>query len=270
VYTPPVGATLIRDKLANWEQFIHRHDDIDPLIRMAVAHYQFEAIHPFLDGNGRTGRVLNQALIVEQGLLDLRVLYLSRYIIRNRADYYRLLQAVTRRAAWEEWLVYLLHGVEETATWTTCKIQAIRDLLAHTATHVRDRAPNVYGHELVELIFVQPYCRIQNLVDAGVARQQIDRSIPLTAMGNGPTSDEVVSSNAGGAPDHPLPSRKRVVFRVNRGARHAHLAHHPPDRHRRSRSRRRSRVEPLVRRSAPARRAEVPGHKARAALRLDR
>jgi Fic family protein len=172
VYTPPVGATLIRNKLANWEQFIHRHDDIDPLIRMAVAHYQFEAIHPFLDGNGRTGRVLNQVLIVERGLLDLPVLYLSRYIIRNRADYYRLLQAVTRRAAWEEWLVYLLRGVEETATWTTRKIQAIRDLLAHTAAHVRDRAPNVYSHELVELIFVQPYCRIQNLVDAGLARRQ--------------------------------------------------------------------------------------------------
>jgi Fic family protein len=92
---------------------------IDPLIRMAAAHYQFEAIHPFTDGNGRTGRMLNELVIIEEGLLDLPVLYLSRYIIRDRADYYRLLLAVTREAAWEEWVLYVLRGVSETATWTT-------------------------------------------------------------------------------------------------------------------------------------------------------
>jgi Fic family protein len=172
VYTPPVGATLLREKLGNWERFIHEHDKLDPLIRMAVAHYQFEAIHPFLDGNGRTGRVLNQVLIVEQGLLDLPILYLSRYIIRSRADYYRLLLAVTTHRAWDEWLAYVLRGVEETATWTTHKIHAIRDLLVHTATYVRERAPKVYSRELVELIFMQPYCRIQNLVEAGLAQRQ--------------------------------------------------------------------------------------------------
>ena len=172
VYTPPVGAALLREKLANWERFIHEHDQLDPLIRMAVAHYQFEAIHPFLDGNGRTGRVLNQVLIVEQGLLELPILYLSRYIIRNRADYYRLLLAVTRHQAWEEWLAYVLRGVADTATWTTGKIHAIRELLVHTATYVREYAPKVYSRELVELIFMQPYCRIQNLVDAGMAQRQ--------------------------------------------------------------------------------------------------
>jgi Fic family protein len=172
VYTPPVGADLLREKLANWERFIHQHGDIDPLIRMAVAHYQFEAIHPFLDGNGRTGRILNQLLIVERGLLALPILYLSRYIIRNRAGYYQLLLAVTKDEAWEEWLVYLLRGVEQTAHWTTEKIHAIRDLLLHTATYVRESAAKVYSRELIELIFVQPYCRIQNLVDAGIAQRQ--------------------------------------------------------------------------------------------------
>lgn len=139
---------------------------------MAVAHYQFEAIHPFLDGNGRTGRILNQILIVEHGLLDLPILYLSRYIIRNRTDYYRLLQAVTRDAAWEQWLVYLLKGVEQTAAWTTDKIHAIHALLLDTATYVQERAPKVYSRELIELIFVQPYCRIQNLVETGIAQRQ--------------------------------------------------------------------------------------------------
>ena len=101
IYTPPAGEALLRKKLANWERFIHEQTEVDPLIRMAVAHYQFEAIHPFTDGNGRTGRVLNQLMLVEQGLLDLPVLYLSRYIIGNKADYYRLLLAVTRDAPWE-------------------------------------------------------------------------------------------------------------------------------------------------------------------------
>jgi Fic family protein len=183
VYTPPVGADLLREKLSNWERFIHQHREIDPLVRMSVAHYQFEAIHPFLDGNGRTGRILNQLLIVEQGLLDLPILYLSRYIIRNRADYYQLLLAVTRDAAWQEWLVYLLRGVEQTAHWTTEKIHAIRDLLLVTATYVRESAPKVYSRELIELIFVQPYCRIQNLVEAGIAQRQT-ASAYLKALGD--------------------------------------------------------------------------------------
>jgi Fic family protein len=119
IYTPPVGEALLREKLANWEKFVHDQVAIDPLIRMAAAHYQFEAIHPFTDGNGRTGRMLNELVIIEEGLLDLPVLYLSRYIIRDRADYYRLLLAVTREAAWEEWVLYVLRGVSETATWTT-------------------------------------------------------------------------------------------------------------------------------------------------------
>lgn len=181
IYTPPVGEALLREKLANWERFIHNENDVDPLVRMAVAHYQFEAIHPFTDGNGRTGRVLNQLMLVEHGLLDIPVLYLSRYIIRNKADYYRLLLAVTREQVWEKWILYVLSGVRETATWTTGKIEAVRRLMADTAEHVRARAPKVYSRELVELVFVQPYCRIQNVVDAALGHRQT-ASVYLKAL----------------------------------------------------------------------------------------
>jgi Fic family protein len=181
VYTPPVGEALLREKLANWEKFIHEQETIDPLIRMAVAHYQFEAIHPFLDGNGRTGRVLNELMLIEQGLLDLPVLYLSRFIIRNRADYYRLLLAVTREAVWEEWILYVLRGVRETATWTTEKIAALRTLMSAAADHIRAELPKLYSHELVELVFMQPYCRIQNLVAAGLSKRQT-ASVYLRAL----------------------------------------------------------------------------------------
>jgi Fic family protein len=172
IYTPPQGEALLRGLLANWERFLHEADNIDPIIRMAVAHYQFEAIHPFTDGNGRTGRVLNLLFLVEQGLLDTPVLYLSRAIIRRKADYYRLLRAVTAEGRWEEWILYMLKAVEETAGWTTAKIHAIRKLMQDTADQVRQKAPAVYSRELIELIFVQPYCRIGNLVDADIAQRQ--------------------------------------------------------------------------------------------------
>jgi Fic family protein len=172
IYTPPQGEALLRGLLANWERFLHEAETIDPLIRMAVAHYQFEAIHPFADGNGRTGRVLNLLFLVEQGLLESPVLYLSRAIIQHKADYYRHLRAVTAEGHWEEWILYMLKAVEDTAGWTTAKIHAIRKLMHDTADHVRQKAPAVYSRELIELIFVQPYCRIGNLVDAHIAQRQ--------------------------------------------------------------------------------------------------
>ncbi|MGH9908318.1 MAG: protein adenylyltransferase Fic [Pyrinomonadaceae bacterium] len=172
VYTPPAGESLIRNKLANWERFIHNQTDIDPLIRMAIAHYQFEAIHPFSDGNGRTGRILNLLMLIDQGLLKIPVLYLSQFIIRQRADYYHLLSAVTRNEQWEPWVVYMLRAVHNTATWTTAKIQGVRDLLTHTLEYVRAKAPAIYTREVVELIFIQPYCRIQNFVSAGIGHRQ--------------------------------------------------------------------------------------------------
>lgn len=172
IYTPPAGEELLRRLLANWEKFLHETRELDPLIRMAVGHYQFEAIHPFTDGNGRTGRVLNGLFLITENLLTLPILYLSRYFFQHRADYYRLLLAVTREQSWEEWVLYILKGVEETALWTTAKIEAIRLLSAHTAEHVRERLPKIYSQELIDLLFELPYCRIPNLVEAKIAARQ--------------------------------------------------------------------------------------------------
>lgn len=181
IYTPPQGEDRLRKLLANWERFLHKTDNLDPLVRMAVGHYQFEAIHPFTDGNGRTGRILNLLYLVEQELLGLPVLYLSRYIIQRKADYYRLLLAVTTDGQWEKWIVYMLEAVGETARWTTSKIRAIRELMDSTGNTVRTKVPAIYSHELVELIFVQPYCRISNVVDEGIAKRQT-ASVYLKAL----------------------------------------------------------------------------------------
>lgn len=172
IYTPPEGEAHLRDLLANWERYLHNERDIDPLVRMAVGHYQFEAIHPFTDGNGRTGRVLNILFLIQEELLNLPILYLSRYIIAHKPDYYRLLLKVTREQAWEEWILYMLRGVEETAKWTTAKIAAIRHLEDLTLRHVRAQLPRIYSRELVDVIFEQPYCRIGDLVAKGIAKRQ--------------------------------------------------------------------------------------------------
>ena len=172
IYTPPTGQPLLQAKLDNWANFMRRHTEIDPLVRMAIQHYQFEAIHPFADGNGRTGRILNILFLVQLGLLDSPILYLSRYVIRNKSSYYRLLQDVTREQAWEPWILFILDGVEETCTWTTEKIKAIRELMEHTAEFVQKNLPKIYTWELVELLFKQPYCRIGNLVNADIAKRQ--------------------------------------------------------------------------------------------------
>ena len=139
---------------------------------MAVAHYQFEAIHPFTDGNGRTGRIINLLYLLEQQLLSIPVLYLSQYIIQHKADYYRLLRQVTENQAWELWVLYMLEAVRSTARWTRDKIMAIRQLQENTIDFVRAVLPNIYSRELVELTFTQPYCRIANLVEAGIAKRQ--------------------------------------------------------------------------------------------------
>lgn len=172
IYTPPEGEATIRGLLADWERFMNAKPDLDPLIRLAAGHYQFEAIHPFTDGNGRTGRVLNNLFLVQEELLNLPILYLSRHVIRHKDDYYGLLLDVTQLGAWEPWLLYMMEAVRETASWTTDKIAAIRELFDVTVAHVRRRLPKIYSRELVEVLFVQPYCRIANLVDAGVAQRQ--------------------------------------------------------------------------------------------------
>lgn len=187
IYTPPQGEALLRDKLANWEWFCHadahapRSEDerivatLDPLVRMAALHYQFEAIHPFLDGNGRTGRVINLLFLVQQGLLGQPVLYLSRYILQHRARYYALLLAVSREGsldAWQDWIVYMLDAVHETAKWTLAKIKAIHRLMSETQTLLEINTKLGKQSDLIELLFKLPYCRIADVVDANIARRQ--------------------------------------------------------------------------------------------------
>ncbi len=172
VYTPPVGEEVIRTKLANLEQFIHADDGLDPLVKMAVMHYQFEAIHPFEDGNGRTGRILNLLYLVECGLLDIPVLFLSRYIIANKAGYYDGLRGVTERYDWEGWILYMLRAVESTAQQTFDQVTRIRELMEQTRERLQREAPQIYSKDLVEVIFRHPYTKIQFLVDVGIAKRQ--------------------------------------------------------------------------------------------------
>jgi len=172
IYTPPVGQQLLIEKLHNWAEFMHRSSEFDPLVRLGVQHCQFEAIHPFSDGNGRTGYILNILFLIEHGLLDSPILYLSRYIIQNKAVYYQLLANVTRDQYWSPWIMLTIDGVEDTCTWTTDKIKSIRELMEHTGQFAQKRLPKIYSWELVELLFKQPYCRIGNLVETGIAERQ--------------------------------------------------------------------------------------------------
>ncbi|QRF57118.1 Fic family protein [Variovorax sp. UC122_21] len=172
IYTPPVGEAVIREKLANLEGFIHGDDDLDPLLKMAVMHYQFEAIHPFADGNGRTGRILNLLFLVDKGLLDSPVLFLSRYFIANRAGYYDGLRRVTESRDWENWLLFMLRAVESTAQQTFDQVMRIRALMERVRERVQREAPNVYSKDLIEVIFRHPYTKIQFVVDAGIAKRQ--------------------------------------------------------------------------------------------------
>jgi Fic family protein len=162
-YTPPTGRDNLIRLMSNWEDYIHRRDEVDPLVRLAVAHYQFEAIHPFPDGNGRTGRILNLLLLAEWGLLELPVLYLSRYFIATKAEYYERLMGVTARGEWHEWILYFVGGVETTARSATATVNRI----LHAQLDVRDRIFGEFGvanSALLEVLFTQPYSRIRDVV----------------------------------------------------------------------------------------------------------
>lgn len=172
IYTPPEGENIIRSHLANLEQFLHGDDDLDPLVRMAVAHYQFEAIHPFTDGNGRTGRIVNILFLVERGLLEIPVLYLSRFILQRKTEYYRGLRSVTEHGDWETWILYMLEAVEATARHTEGRVRAIRALMDEWVSRVRSELPKIYSRELVEIAFRHPYAKIRFLEDAGLATRQ--------------------------------------------------------------------------------------------------
>jgi len=164
IFSPPEGRDVITEKLTAWEQFVHADDGLDPLIRMAAAHYQFEAIHPFADGNGRTGRILNVLMLMDAGLLRLPVLYLSRYIIDTKDDYYRLLLAVTAESAWEAWILYILDGIEVTSRYTMRKIDAIRALQENFTLRARAASRGGSDAEFQSVLFEQPYCRIATVM----------------------------------------------------------------------------------------------------------
>lgn len=172
VYAPPEGEDVIRGKLGEWEHFIHGSDELDPLVRMALAHYQFEAIHPFHDGNGRTGRVINILMLIEAGLLQDPILYLSRAIIARKSDYYRLLRSVTAEGAWIEWILFLLEAVRVSAESTTQKVSSIRACQESIAERARAATPGGRDAQFLDVLFEQPYCRIATVADrCGVSRQ---------------------------------------------------------------------------------------------------
>ena len=172
IYTPPVGESVIREKLANWENFINQTTELDPLVVMAVAHYQFEAIHPFSDGNGRAGRVLNLLYLVQAGILSSPILYHSRGIIRRKDDYYDLLRTVTFDQDWEAWILFILEVIEESAEWTNQKIRSIREYREEVREELKIKVPKIYSNELLDVLFEQPYCQIADLVSAGIAKRQ--------------------------------------------------------------------------------------------------
>ena len=173
IYTPPEGEGLLRDKLYALERFINEESrELDPLVTTALAHYQFEAIHPFADGNGRTGRILNVLYLVQQDLLTLPVLYLSGYVIQHKRDYYRLLRQVTEAGAWHEWVLYMLRAVAETSQTTLDKIRQMQALLTETLETARDTLSRAPAREIVDLMFSYPYLRIRMLEEAGIAKRQ--------------------------------------------------------------------------------------------------
>ncbi|MFK7785099.1 MAG: Fic family protein [Crocinitomicaceae bacterium] len=161
VYTPPQDKKVIQDLLANFLEHFNRDDnDTSPLINLAILHHQFESIHPFYDGNGRTGRILNILYLIMNQQLDLPILYLSSFIIDHKKDYYHLLNKTNASTDWEEWIVFMLKAVEETARTTIQKISNIRDLLEETIHFTQENAPKIYRKELIELLFEQPYSKI--------------------------------------------------------------------------------------------------------------
>ncbi|MGB0888457.1 MAG: Fic family protein [Vicingaceae bacterium] len=164
VYTPPQDHTEIVTLLNNLEKYFNvpEFHDIDSLIKMPIIHYQFESIHPFYDGNGRTGRLLNILYLVQQGLLDIPVLYLSSFIIKNKSDYYRLLQEIRTEGSWEEWIVWMLTGVEQTAKETIVVVNNIKKLMDKYKTDIRSNF-SFYSHDLINILFKHPYTKIDFL-----------------------------------------------------------------------------------------------------------
>ncbi|MCK5678964.1 MAG: Fic family protein, partial [Flavobacteriaceae bacterium] len=173
-FIPPQHPKTIADLMANLAEYINDNalEDFDSLVKMAIIHYHFETIHPFYDGNGRTGRVINILYLILNQLLDLPILYLSRYIINNKADYYRLLEEVRIKENWHEWILYMLDGVEQTSLETIEQIISIDKLMLQTKDQLRQQLPKIYSKDLLEIIFMHPYTKIEFLGDKlNISRQ---------------------------------------------------------------------------------------------------
>ena len=185
IYEPPQDAAEVETLMGNLLDFIHAEDGLDPLLRMAITHHQFESIHPFYDGNGRTGRILNLLILQREGLLDLPVLYLSRYITTTKPDYYRLLQTVRDEERWAEWCVYMLRGVAVTSCSAITLVKAFRDLMQKTKHDLKVRLPKLYSQDLLNNLFRHPYTKIEFIErELGVSRPTATKYLEqLTSAG---------------------------------------------------------------------------------------
>jgi Fic family protein len=187
VYTPPQDYNTIKNLMDNLVAFMNDEEmsDIDALIKMAIIHHRFETIHPFYDGNGRTGRIINILYLVKEDLLTLPILYLSRYIIQYKADYYALLQKVRQDANWEPWILYILKGIEETAKQTLHIIEGIKKLMQEYKNRIRTELPKIYSQDLLNNLFKHPYTKIEFLEhDLTVKRKTAAKYLnQLTATG---------------------------------------------------------------------------------------
>ncbi|GCC10011.1 adenosine monophosphate-protein transferase SoFic [archaeon] len=203
IYTPPCCKDVILGKLDNWISVANsKSDEVDPLIKMAILHYQFEAIHPFRDGNGRTGRVINVLLLSAYDLLDEPVLYLSKYINENKNEYYRLLLDVTKSRKWEEWILFMLKAVEDTSKHTLKKVLSIIELFEETKEKVQREAREVYSFELMEILFSQVYCKYAFLVDNGIASRNtankyLNRLVDIGILEKEKVGKEFIFKNKG-------------------------------------------------------------------------
>lgn len=182
VYTPPQSYDEILELMSNLEKFINNKDlcDWDPLVKMAVIHHQFESIHPFYDGNGRTGRIINILFLVKEGLLNLPILYLSRYINQNKGTYYKLLQETRTTQNWEPWLMYILEAIEQTSIQTSAIVRGIKGLMMQHKKKIRAELPKIYSQDLINNLFKHPYTKIDFVVqDLQVTRQTASKYLDL-------------------------------------------------------------------------------------------
>jgi Fic family protein len=185
IYTPPSGEAVIREKLANWETFINEENDIDPLIKMALMHYQFEAIHPFADGNGRTGRILLLLYLKLSDLLNIPTIYLSEYIIKNKIAYYQNLRGVTEKNDWEAYILYMLDMIEKTSIKGLERLNKITHVMDKTAEEIKNKLPKVYSKDLIEILFRLPYTKRQHLIDENIGNPKTAGNYLIALEENG-------------------------------------------------------------------------------------